>query len=101
MPNTTLPPRFPKAMLAVGGEGFGIRAAGGPQNIESMFNEMNSLLRDGFTQRDQQLQNLETALNAVQSQVNAGGVSVVGSILPVEPDYMPDQSPGSRCASWR
>jgi HK97 family phage major capsid protein len=87
MSKTILPRRLPKAMLALGGEGFGIRAAGGPQNIESIFNEIQTTLRDGFTQRDQQLQNLETAINAVQSQVNAGGASVVGSILPVEPDY--------------
>lgn len=87
MSKTILPRRLPKAMLAVGGEGFGIRATGNSQNIETMFNEINNFLRDGFRQRDQQLQNLESALSAVQNQVNAGGVSVSGSILPVEPEY--------------
>lgn len=87
MSRTALPARLPKAMLAIGGDRFGIRAANGPQNIESMFNEINDLLRDGFTKRDQQLQNLESALSAVQNQVNAGGASVAGSILPVEPEY--------------
>jgi len=84
MPTNILASRIPVAMRRVGGHG--IRAEG-PQNIESMFSDINNLLRDGFTKRDQQLQNLETALNAVQSQVNAGGASAVGAILPVEPDY--------------
>lgn len=83
---SALPTRIPVAMLRVSGSGMGVRADGN-RSPEAIFADIQATLRDGFTQRDQQLQNLETAINAVQSQVNAGGVAVPGSILPVEPDY--------------
>jgi HK97 family phage major capsid protein len=86
MPKSVLPARFPKAMLAAGQKGFGIRAAA-PTSLDGMFNELNSLLRDGFTERDQHISNLEAGLQGIQNQINAGGGSVVGSILPVEPEY--------------
>lgn len=87
MSKTVLPRRLPKAMLAVGGEGFGIRATGNSQNVETMFNQINSLLHDGFSARDQQINNLQAAFQSIQDQVNAGGHIVAGSPMPVEPDY--------------
>lgn len=80
---TNILSHVPVALRRTGGRVM----AAAPSTVDGMFNQLDSLLRDGFQQRDQQIENLETALNAVQSQVNAGGVSVVGSILPVEPDY--------------
>ena len=82
MPNTNLPSKLPKALLAVGSERFGIRAQGGSQNIETMFNQINSLLHDGFNARDQQIRNLSDAMSAIQNQINAGGHIVFGGSQP-------------------
>ncbi len=74
---------FPIALQRTGGRVM----AAAPQSAEAIFNEINSLLVTGFREGRECADNLEAALQAVQSQVNAGGVSVVGSILPVEPEY--------------
>lgn len=81
MSKTILPRRLPKAMLAIGGDRFGIRADGN-RSAEAIFSDIQATLRDGFTQRDQQINNMQTAMQRIQDTINAGGLAVLGGSQP-------------------
>lgn len=73
----------PKALRHTGGT---VKAAA-PQGAEAMFHQINDLLMNGFRERDEQITNLSDAMQAIQTQVDAGGVAAGFDHVPIDRDY--------------
>lgn len=77
------PDALPIAMRRAGGSVM----AAGPQNAEAMFNQINDLLTTRFGEHDSQIDNLTTAMQAIQTQVDAGGSAGSIAHVPIDRDY--------------
>lgn len=77
------PDALPIAMRRAGGRVM----AAGPQNAETMFNQINDLLTTRFGEHDTQIENMTAAMQALQNQVDAGGVAAGFDHVPIDRDY--------------
>lgn len=76
--------QFPIALRRTGGRVL----AAAPQTTEAIFNELSNVLATGFDESRERADNLEAALQAVQSQLDAGGGATASiSNLPVDREY--------------
>ncbi len=77
------PDALPIAMRRAGG-----RVMAGPQNAEAMFSEIQTILATRFGDHDTQISNLTEAMQAIQTQVDAGGGVAAGfDHVPIDRDY--------------
>lgn len=78
------PDHFPIALTRTGGR----IVAAAPNNVEAMYAELNTLLRGNFERHSSEIENLTSALQAVQDQVNTGSVSLgSNAALPIDSSY--------------